>query len=334
MPTVELGFHDIPHDTRARWHLVLRGLVSWVSAGVLGCATPSYVVRSAPQPDESASIVRIEQAISSVQAEGFERQGARAIAPGERLWGFGVQAILDRLSRVTERPSLHYQAFLYHDQDPNAAALADGRVYLTTGMLEYLARRGSREGELAFVVAHEVAHTVAQHLVKRYHALYQRQVFMSLVAAGAALATQGAGSAGQEARQLALDGASLLNDLAISGYSQDQELEADQFGIRYVMRAGFNPQAALDLLQDFSRFEGGWPFFRTHPYATLRREHLQHYLDELGWGGLQHPIGQDDRSAVEGRLQHLRSVQQQYPVGSVSWKNLQRQIETLEGLSR
>ena len=323
-------------------------------------------------PEESAEAIRIERAISAVQAKEFEEQGARRIGAWERPGDLAVQQVVDQLSRVTERPSLNYHVFLYEDHDPNAAALADGRTYLSTGMLDYLASRGSREdepfdsasprastalgipsersesrdsgrmpseveAELAFIVAHELAHTVAQHLVKRYRMLQQQQLLMALVAVGAAAATRDAGAGAQQAGQLALDAASLLQDVANSGYSQQQELEADQLGIRYVIRAGYNPQAALELLQDFARFDTPWPFLRTHPYITERREYLQRYLLETGQlrgeasipaEGMTAP--RDTSRAGEDHLKQLREVQRLYPVGSVSWKNLQREIERFE----
>ncbi|MBI2495186.1 MAG: M48 family metalloprotease, partial [Candidatus Omnitrophica bacterium] len=212
---------------------------------IAGCATPQYAVRATPVPEESVEALQIERAISAVQAQGFERQGARPIQEGERLWGFDVQSTLERLSRVTERPQLAYRAYLYQDRDPNAAALADGRIYLSNGMLSYLAGRGSREEELAVIISHEIAHTVAQHLVKRYRWLQQQGLLMTLVAAGASAVTGDAGSSARELGRLALDVVSMLQDVANSGYSQDQELEADQLGIRYVMRAGYDPRAAL-----------------------------------------------------------------------------------------
>ena len=281
------------------------------------CATPEYAVRPTPMPEESAAALQIERTISAQQAKEFDQQGARPMREGESLWGFEVQRIVDRLSRVTERPSLHYRAYLYEDDDPNAAALADGRIYVSAGMLRYLASRGSRVDELAFVLAHELAHTVAQHLVKRYRTLQQQQLIMGLVSAGASAATRNAGPGVQQAGRLALDAASLLRDVANSGYSQAQELEADQLGIRYVIKAGFEPRAALALLEDFARFENPWPFLRTHPYVAKRREDLQRYVIETG-------------ALPDERITQLRDAQGLYPVGSVSWKNLQRQIEALE----
>jgi predicted Zn-dependent protease len=292
-----------------------------------GCATPQYALRGTPTPDESVSAVQIEQSISAAQAKEFERQGARRLGTDEAPGRLPVQRILERLSRVTERPGLPYRAYLYQDRDPNAASLADGRVYISTGMIAYLAERGSRPDEFAFVLAHELAHTVAQHLVKRYRTLQRQQLLMALVAAGASAASRNASASVQQAGRLALDAASLLRDVANSGYSQEQELEADQLGIRYVIRAGFNPQAALDLLQDFARFERPWPFLRTHPYMAQRRADLQRYLLETG----RSPSRAESRDGgMEAQRRKLRDLQRLYPEGSISWQNLQRQIDALE----
>ena len=303
-----------------------------------------------PVPEESAAAIDIERSISAIQAKEFEREGARPIGPDEMLWGFQIPRVIERLSRVTERPNLLYRAYLYTDRDPNAAALADGRVYLSTGMLDYLASRGSRADELAFILGHELAHTVAQHLVKRYRLLQQQQLIMAIVAAGASTVTRDGSQGLEQVGRLAVDAASVVANVAASGYSQEQELEADQLGIRYVMRAGFKPQAALDLLRDFARFETPSPFLRTHPYITTRQEYLQRYLTEpfdsasprsgrmpseveaeLGaLTGPASPAGPPARSDLDERRGQLLKAQQLYPRGSVSWQNLQRQLDELD----
>ena len=297
-----------------------------------GCATPQYAIRQTPVPEESAAAIQIERSISAIQAQGFAREGAQPLGVEEELWGFRIQEVLDRLSRVTERPHLSYRAYLYGDRDPNAAALADGRVYLSTGMLDYLASRGSRPDELAFILSHELAHTVAQHLVKRYRLLQQQQLILALVATGASAVTR-EGSAGvQQMGRLAVDAASVVANVAATGYSQDQELEADQLGIRYVIRAGYNPVAALELLSDFSRFDTPWPFLRTHPYITQRRADLERYLTQIGALGAPRATLSvpPTRRATDERRQQLLDAQKLYPVGSVSWQNLQRQLDNLQ----
>ena len=291
--------------------------------------TPPYAIRSLPVPEESAAALHLERSISAVQGEQLETQGASRIGRDEEAGGLLVQQIVERLARVTERPALPYRAHLYPDDDPNAVALADGRIYLSTGMLDYLASRGSREDEFAFILGHELAHTVAQHLVKRYRTLQRQQLLMSIVAAGTSAITRDAGGGIQQAGRLVLDAASLLRDVANSGYSQGQELEADQLAIRYMLRAGFDPEAVLPLLRDFSRFEDPWPFLRTHPYFTKRHEDLARYLADIGRRSSSPQVRRDQADALEQRREELRKVQRLYPEGSVSWTNLQRQLEAL-----
>ena len=319
----------------------LSSLKTWVQCCVLyavcgvlvvGCATPEYAVRPTPHPVESPDVVQIERAISAAQAREFEQQGARPLLPSEWFKGFNVPTILARLSPVTERPYLPYRALLYRDAEPNAASLADGRVYISSGMLEWLAKRGGRQDELAFVLAHELGHTVAQHLVQRYQQMAKQQVFLSLVTAGAALATSGGSAGAHEAGQLAVNAASLLSDVAASGFSQQQELEADQLGVRYMMRAGFRPQAALDVLAAFERMETPTVFLSTHPYARVRREYLARYLSEVNArpGPVRPASSRPNQDETAARIRTLREAQRQYPQGSVSWKNLQGQLEALE----
>ncbi len=294
---------------------------------IAGCATPQYAVRETPAPDESAWARQIELTISAAQASDLEQHGVRRIQAGESLFGFNIQQMVDGLSRVTERPSLSYRAFLIPDKDPNAAALADGRVYLTTGMLQYLASRGSRDSELAFILGHELAHTVAQHLVKRYQQLQHEQMMLSVVELGAAVATRNQGSQGQQLGGVVKDIAGLVTDVINSGYSQDQELEADQLGARYLIRAGYNPWTVLPFMQDFERFDVGGIFLRTHPDMATRAHYLERYLMESGApSATPRAAARTDREETRARL---REAQKLYPVGSQSWKNLQQQLDAL-----
>ena len=290
-----------------------------------GCATPQYAIRPTPVPDESPAAVELERTISAYQARDLERHGAQSVPLGERRWGFDVQDTVNRLSRVTERPTLHYQVVLLSDREPNAVALADGRIYITAGMLNYLASRGSHPNELALIVSHELAHTVAQHLVKRYQQLQQQQILMAIVGLGTSIATQQAGVP-SSVGSLVSDVASLVNNVVASGYSQAQELEADQLGVRYMLRAGYQPRAALPMLRDFSRFDVPWPFLRTHPYSQRRADDLERYLQETGTTASP---PRSTPATIEAQRRWLHDAQQLYPVGSQSWNNLEQQLKAL-----
>lgn len=286
-----------------------------------GCATPEYALRPQPVPVESQEVREFEAQVSEVQARELERKGkVRTVRPGEKLWGFDIAGIVARLTPVTERPSLFYIVRLIPDNDPNAAALADGRVYVTSGMLNYLASRGSREDELAFIIGHELAHINAQHLLQRYQYLQQQSLVTGLLGVGLAVATRGASGTAQHIGVLARDAVTLITDVSNSGYSQQQELEADQLGMRYVMRAGYDPQAALAMVEDFKRFDQPMVFMSTHPYTELRAEYLRQYLRDL----------EGQAKSAEAERRRLKEAQRLYTPGSVSWKNLQQQLDALE----
>ena len=306
----------------------------------LGCAAPQYAVRPTPVPEESQQIIALERQISAMQAAEFQRQGARPVQPGERPDGLDLQGVIDRLSRVTERPTLHYRVWLAQDQQPNAAALADGRVYITAGMLNYLAQRGSREEELACILGHELGHTVAQHLVQRVIQLQRQHMLLGLVGMGAELAASRGGAQAQALGGLARDVASLITDAINSQYSQSQELEADQLGVRYMLRAGYDPWTTPAFLRAFARFDAPGGFLRTHPYSERRAEDLERYLVESGVpprapassplpAPAQRPAASVPFQPTEERLRRLRDAQRLYPPGSQSWKNLQAQIDAL-----
>ncbi len=109
----------------------------------------------------------------------------------------------------------------------NAFALPGGYVYVTRGLL---ALAGS-EAELASVLAHEIGHVTARHAAQRH----QRAATVP---------------ASAKPGELDQDPAAY-----VQGYSREQELEADTLGIRYLARAGYDPQAMSSFLKSSTRMQ-------------------------------------------------------------------------------
>ena len=133
-------------------------------------------------------------------------------------------------SGLAARPD-DYTVTLLNSNVNNAFAIPGGYVYVTRQLVALM----NDEAELAFVLGHEVGHVAARHADKRA----TRSTFAGL---GAALLG-------------AVTGSSIIGDLAGTGaqlyslnYSRDQEREADSLGVRYLVRAGYDPDASGDIL--------------------------------------------------------------------------------------
>ncbi len=125
----------------------------------------------------------------------------------------------------------------------NAFAIPGGYVYVT----RQLAALMNNEAELAGVLGHEVGHVAARHAQKRQSAAQRNSILGALgtILSGAIL---GNGSLGQLGQQIFSSGSQLLT----LKYSRSQETEADNLGITYLQRAGYDPRAMSTVLQSLA----------------------------------------------------------------------------------
>lgn len=145
----------------------------------------------------------------------------------------------------------------------NAWCMAGGRMAIYTGLIRKV---DPTEDELAQVMAHEIAHALANHTAEQMSIAMASQA--GIIAAGVASDRPGA----------AMTGAALAAQLAISlPMSRTAEAEADQIGIKLAAQAGFNPQAAETLWQKMGRVGGKSPpeFLSTHPAPQNRQQTLR-----------------------------------------------------------
>ena len=176
-----------------------------------------------------------------------------------------VSEVGQKLVKVSDRPNLPFEFVVINDSVPNAWALPGGKLAINRGLLTEL----KSEAELAAVLGHEIVHAAARHGARSVEQ-------GTLLAAGAAII--GAATADKRSADLigfaAQGGAALLS----LRYGRDHELEADHYGIDYMMRAGYDPKAAVELQETFVRLSGNkssnWlgGLFATHPPSQERVE--------------------------------------------------------------
>ena len=153
----------------------------------------------------------------------------------KKLQGY-VQTLGRRLAQFTEYQQFNYHFTLLNSPIVNAFALPGGYVYVSRGLLAL----ASNEAELAGVIAHELGHVNARHTAERLGAQRMAQFGVIASAIGASLLGLPANSVAQIGQTIAT--------LAIQSYSREQELESDTLGVRYMSRAGYDPDAMATFL--------------------------------------------------------------------------------------
>jgi predicted Zn-dependent protease len=147
-----------------------------------------------------------------------------------------LNQIVIRLSQASEGRAQVYRVTILNSPLINAFARPSGDIYVTRGLLG-LANDSS---EIAAVMAHEIGHVVAQHAVQRDE-VAKDNIFISRVAE----AMQGSA---QKAR------AQTHGLINIAQFSRQQEFEADEFGIRLIAHAGYDPMGAIRVLNSLARY--------------------------------------------------------------------------------
>ena len=191
-----------------------------------------------------------------------------------------LQALLDetrnRLAGVVRNKLHRFEVGVVGDGQPTAYALPGGFIFVTRSLTELCERDPD---ELAFVVAHEMAHVIRRHAINR--------VLRQTAYAAASMVAPGRGAIAPWLRRVGL---SWLE----RAYSRDQEFEADALGALLTRAAGFDSRGALRLFARFQRIEGstGAPdlgaYLSTHPPVDERISRLQNRLAVRDAGPASH----------------------------------------------
>jgi len=179
------------------------------------------------------------------------------------------------LQQTVERRDLTYTFTVLNSDIVNAFAIPGGYIYISRGLLAL----ADDEAELAAVLAHELGHVQALHHARRYG---QTMLANILLTGAGILTSQVAPQAARSVMDLGQVGALGV----LQANSRENEFEADDLGIRYLARAGYDPTAMarfLRKLRQHSRFEAElrgespekidqFSYMATHPAPIERVE--------------------------------------------------------------
>ena len=155
-----------------------------------------------------------------------------------------VAGIGKQLASAVKDPRRQFRFSAVPGVSANAFALPGGFVFITGALIDLC---GSDREEVAFLLAHEMAH------ILRGHAREQLTTGAFLNAVTARL--PGAGG--------------LLHQVLNKGYARQLELDADRDGLRLSQLAGFDARAALRAMHRLAQVSPDSPgmteYFASHP---------------------------------------------------------------------
>lgn len=174
-----------------------------------------------------------------------------------------VSRVGHTLASKSERPDLPWEFKVVDDDAINAFALPGGYIYVTRGILAYL----SSEAELAGVLGHEIGHVTARHSVNQ---MSKQQLYGGIFGVASAVSSSyGYGAVS--------DLINLGGGLLFLRFSRDDEKQSDELGIRYMVRAGYDPRPlgeVMEMLEETSQAAGGGKvpgWMSTHPAPENRK---------------------------------------------------------------
>lgn len=177
--------------------------------------------------------------------------GAQSAAEAERqLPVLNDATVNDYVNRIGQKlaanaggPQFRYQFKVVNASDINAFALPGGYIYINRGIID----QSDTEGEVAGVLAHEIAHVSLRHGTHQASKAYAAQAGLSIL--GGILG----GKIGQNTAQiLNTVGGVGLNALFLK-FSRDLETQADIKGAQMLAASGYTPGDMISFFQELEK---------------------------------------------------------------------------------
>jgi predicted Zn-dependent protease len=181
-----------------------------------------------------------------------------------------VRSVGERLHAQTPLADRPFDFEVVDDPSVNAFAVPGGHVYVNRGLIE----QADRANMLAGVMAHEISHVVARHVLK------QAEQAQTINVLGSILLGQNPGALQSIVAQVLAGG-------AMARFSRADEKQADDMGLELMVRAGYDPRGMLDMFQKLLAMDQGGNsavsrFFSDHPGTQDRIRDIEGRIAKMG----------------------------------------------------
>ncbi len=187
---------------------------------------------------------------------------SRDAAGREMVARVGARLIASTAARET---TYQFKFHLLADTETvNAFALPGGQIFIT----EALFRRLKSEDQLAGVLGHEMGHVVGRHSNEQ---MANSQLWSGLAQGLGMLLSDGHSNSGAQI-------ANMVAQWRVMKFSRDDESESDALGVRFMIQAGYNPEALIGVMEILAQVSGGGnksDFMSSHPNPANRMERIR-----------------------------------------------------------
>lgn len=314
--------------------------------GLVTCVVAAVVFTALVCPGPAPASITMEREIGDEFLAQARRQ--LPLITDYELNSF-ISGLGQRLVATLGTQPFKYEFEVVRDGDLNAFAVPGGKIFLHAGLV---AKAGS-EDEVAGVLAHEIAHSHAHHVIRQQ----KKSAVSSYAALLGLLLTAVHPAIGQAAAIAAGSGTRLK-------YQRDFEREADFLGLGYARKAGFEPAAMLRFLRTVhseQKLNPTYlpPYLRSHPLTAERLAYLESSLGQSEWAARPTPASWPlqrakaiARAAVETRRQAVPDYERRLAAASAAeragaleligllmahgqeWDSARRYLAEAEGLGR
>ena len=268
----------------------LHPLLSYLLAFLMLCVHPGNLAWGQQEPEVSPhfrdfDLPEVADATSAKVTPEQERQlgeqwmrqfrGSTPILEDDIAQDY-VESVIRRLAQSADLSDRRFHLLLVKNHSINAFAAPGNIIGVNVGLIE----AASTEGEVASVLAHELAHLTQRHYARRINASQPLTGTLLLLAALAA-ALSGASEAAQAAI-FATTAAQAQRQLA---NSREDEREADRAGLKILLESGYKGRSMADMFSLLGSIYRGQElppqYLLTHPYSQDRSADAAALISEI-----------------------------------------------------
>ncbi|MEO1671237.1 MAG: M48 family metallopeptidase [Cyanobacteria bacterium J06631_2] len=268
-------FERLAQEYLAEYQSSLRSNITWNAvgnaiAGTVGFALTGNLFGPLSAIQTTTLLLQGESAVGEASVRQIKKQVP--LLKDEAVTEY-VNRIGNKITAASGREEFNYEFYVIMDDNLNAFALPGGKIFINAGAI----MKTDSEAELAGLLAHEVAHSDLSH--------------------GFQIATKG--SLTSNIISYIPYVGSTASSLIVLNYSREMERQADIFGTRILVNAGYAADGVRNLMAQLDKSHGednpepvSW--MSSHPNSKQRIAYLERLVVEQNL----------DRYAYEGVYQH------------------------------